>query len=144
MAGPLSIGRPIVAEWALTAEIRVPNGSIGIGGRDTSLGDCVSRSSTVLSPVSCAAVAVAAVGCNRRGENNVKAPDSRRPGRRRTPEELAQDHEDALRWRSKLRAEAGSAPHIAAPPPTISKAKSQLSRFAVAIARAEFGRFYFK
>src|SRR5215471_4537059 len=40
--------------------------------------------------------------------NIVKPRDSRRPSRRRTPEELAQDREDALRWRAKLRAEAGS------------------------------------
>jgi len=77
--------------------------------------------------------------------NIVKAHDSRRPSRRRTPEELAQDHEDALRWRTKLRAEAGSltaetsAATIATP-----KSRSERSRFAAAIARAEFGRFYFK
>jgi hypothetical protein len=82
--------------------------------------------------------------------NIVKARDNRRPSRRRTPEELAQDREDALRWRAKLRAEAGSptaetsvaskaTPTIATP-----KARSERSRFAAAIARAEFGRFYFK
>jgi hypothetical protein len=73
----------------------------------------------------------------------VKARDSRRPSRRRTPEELAQDREDALRWRAKLRVEAGSRetsePTIATP-----KTRSERSRFAAAIARAEFGRFYFK
>jgi hypothetical protein len=77
--------------------------------------------------------------------NIVKACDSRRPGRRRTLEELAQDHEDALRWRAKLRAEAvGSAPEIAAPTAATPKTRSERSRFAAAIARAEFGRFYFK
>jgi hypothetical protein len=70
----------------------------------------------------------------------MKARDSRRPSRRRTPEELAQDHEDALRWRTKLRAGAGS-PETS---PTIAKTRSERSRFAAAIARAEFGRFYFK
>ena len=71
----------------------------------------------------------------------MKARDSRRPSRRRTPEELAQDHEDALRWRAKLRAEAGSP---SAPTIATSKTRSERSRFAAAIARAEFGRFYFK
>jgi hypothetical protein len=75
--------------------------------------------------------------------NIVKARDSRRPSRRRTPEELAQDHEGALRWRARLRAGAvSSAPEIAAP--TAPKTRSERSRFAAAIARAEFGRFYFK
>ena len=73
----------------------------------------------------------------------MKARESRRPNGRRTPEELAQDHEDALRWRAKLRAEAGS-PETSAPTITTSKTKSERSRFAAAIARAEFGRFYFK
>jgi hypothetical protein len=76
---------------------------------------------------------------------NVKAPDSRRPSRRRTPEELAQDHEDALRWRAKLRAEAGGlTAETSAPSEATPKARSERSRFAAAIARAEFGRFYFK
>jgi hypothetical protein len=75
--------------------------------------------------------------------NNVKTRDSRRPSRRRTPEELAQDHEDALRWRTKLRSEVGS-PETSAPAIATSKTKSERSRFAAAIARAEFGRFYFK
>jgi hypothetical protein len=77
--------------------------------------------------------------------NIVKARDSRRPSRRRTPEELAQDHEHALRWRAKLRAEVGSlTPEIAEPPAVAPKPRSERSRFAAAIARAEFGRFYFK
>jgi hypothetical protein len=75
----------------------------------------------------------------------VKARDSRRPGRRRTPEELAQDHEQALRWRAKLRDETGSVtPETSAPTLTTSRTKSERTRFAAAIARAEFGRFYFK
>jgi hypothetical protein len=75
--------------------------------------------------------------------NIVKTRDSRRPGRRRTPEELAQDHEDALRSRAKLRSEVGSVtPETSTP--TIAKTRSERSRFAAAIARAEFGRFYFK
>ena len=77
----------------------------------------------------------------------MKAPDSRRPSRRRTPEELAQDHEDALRWRAKLRAEAGSlTAETSALSATAPKERrgSERSRFAAAIARAEFGRFYFK
>jgi hypothetical protein len=74
----------------------------------------------------------------------VKAPDSRRPSRRRTPEELAQDHEDALRWRAKLRAEAGLTAETPAPAIATPKTRSERSRFAAAIARAEFGRFYFK
>jgi hypothetical protein len=74
--------------------------------------------------------------------NIVKARDSRRPSRRRTPEELAQDHEDALRWRTKLRAEARSL--IAETSAATAKSRSERSRFAAAIARAEFGRFYFK
>jgi hypothetical protein len=79
--------------------------------------------------------------------NIVKARDSRRPGGRRTPEELGQDHEDALRWRAKLRAgAAGPISEIAKPPAAVSPARSgsERSRFAAAIARAEFGRFYFK
>ena len=73
----------------------------------------------------------------------MKARDSRRPSRRRTPEELAQDREDALRWRAKLRVEAGS-PETSDPTITTPKIRSERSRFAAAIARAEFGRFYFK
>jgi len=62
--------------------------------------------------------------------------------RRRTSEELAREHEQALLWRATLRAEpAGLAAEISAAP---SKARSERSRFAAAIARAEFGRFYFK
>jgi hypothetical protein len=77
--------------------------------------------------------------------NIVKARDSRRPSRRRTPEELAQGHEDALRWRAKLRAEACSpTPDTSAVTIAPPKARSERSRFAAAIARAEFGRFYFK
>src|SRR6476620_7713717 len=78
-----------------------------------------------------AAAVVAAVGCNRRGENNVKARDSRRPSRRRTPEELAQDHEDALRWRAKLRAGAGSLTAERSPSATAPKERrgSERSRF---------------
>jgi hypothetical protein len=77
--------------------------------------------------------------------NIVKARDSRRPGRRRTPEELSQDHEDALRWRANLRSEAGSlTAKTSEPPAANSKVRSERSRFAAAIARAEFGRFYFK
>jgi len=94
----------------------------------------------------------AAVGHSRRGEENVKARDNRRPMRRRTPEELAREHEEALRARARLRAEAnGDSPDVeiaerSAPPGAASKVreKSQRSRFAAAIARAEFGRFYFK
>ena len=75
----------------------------------------------------------------------MKAPDSRRPSVRRTPEELAQDYEDALQCRARLRAEAaGSGAEIAEPPVATSKTRSERSRFAAAIARAEFGRFYFK
>jgi hypothetical protein len=77
--------------------------------------------------------------------NIVKARDSRRPGRRRTPEELGQDHEDALRWRAKLRSEPGSlTAKTSAPTIATSKARPERFRFAAAIARAEFGRFYFK
>jgi hypothetical protein len=64
--------------------------------------------------------------------------------RRRTPEELAREHEEALRWRATLRAEPAV---IAAEAfATLPKAqeKSERARFAAAIARAEFGRFYFK
>jgi hypothetical protein len=75
--------------------------------------------------------------------NIVKARESRRPSRRRTPEELAQDREDALRWRAKLRAQVGS-PETSEPTITTPKTRSERSRFATAIARAEFGRFYFK
>jgi hypothetical protein len=75
----------------------------------------------------------------------VKAYESRRPSRWRTPEELAQEHGDALRWRAELRAEATSGSEETSPPPiATSKARSERSRFAAAIARAEFGRFYFK
>jgi hypothetical protein len=89
----------------------------------------------------------AAVGHSRRGEENVKARDNRRPGRRRTPEEIVREHEEALRSRARLRAEAsGLAAEAPAPPALASKlrARSERSRFAAAIARAEFGRFYFK
>ncbi len=95
-----------------------------------------------------AAAIVAAVGCNRRGEERVKARDIRRPLRRRTPEELAREHEDALRWRARLRAEeAGEVipAEISAPPAAAdARERSGRSRFAAAITRAEFGRFYFK
>jgi hypothetical protein len=77
----------------------------------------------------------------------VKARDNRRPGRRRTPEEIVREHEEALRSRARLRAEAsGLAPETSAPPAVASKPRqrSERSRFAAAIARAEFGRFYFK
>jgi hypothetical protein len=81
----------------------------------------------------------------------VKARDNRRPMRRRTPEELAREHEEALRARARLRAEAnGDGPdaemaEIPAPPAAAQvRQKSERSRFAAAIARAEFGRFYFK
>lgn len=74
----------------------------------------------------------------------MKAPESRRPSRRRTPEERAQDHEHALRWRAKLRAEVGLTAETRAPALATSKTRSERSRFAAAIARAEFGRFYFK
>jgi hypothetical protein len=80
-------------------------------------------------------------------EKEVKARDNRRPMRRRTPEELAKEHEDALRWRAILRAAAaGQAVGTSAPPAAASKARerSERSRFAAAITRAEFGRFYFK
>jgi hypothetical protein len=44
-----------------------------------------------------------------------------------------------------LRAEAGSlTAGTSALPAATSKARSERSRFAAAIARAEFGRFYFK
>jgi hypothetical protein len=79
----------------------------------------------------------------------VKARDNRRPMRRHTPEELAREHKEALCARARLRAEAnGDGPdaEISAPPAAAAKVreKSQRSRFAAAIARAEFGRFYFK
>ena len=77
----------------------------------------------------------------------MKAPNNRRPGRRPTPEELARNHEEALRSRTRLRAEAnGLAVETSAPPaaPSKTRQKSERSRFATAIARAEFGRFYFK
>ena len=77
----------------------------------------------------------------------MKAHDNRRPGRRRALEELVREHEEALRWRTKLRAEANAlAAEISAQPAAVSKARlrSERSRFAAAIARAEFGRFYFK
>jgi hypothetical protein len=77
----------------------------------------------------------------------VKGRDNRRPSRRRTPEELARDHEEALHWRVRLRAEAnGLAVETSAPSaaPSKGRQKSERSRFAAAIARAEFGRFYFK
>ena len=72
----------------------------------------------------------------------MKARDNRRPVRRRTPQELANDHDDALRWRARLRAEAAGE----ATPAEISapRERSERSRFAAAITRAEFGRFYFK
>jgi len=78
----------------------------------------------------------------------VKARDNRRPGRRRTLEELARELEEAVHWRARLRAEAnadGADTQISAPPAAASKTRqSERSRFAAAIARAEFGRFYFK
>jgi hypothetical protein len=76
----------------------------------------------------------------------VKARDNgrflRRPERRRTPEELAREYEEALRWRARLRAEAAGEAVSAEASET--RERSERSRFAAAITRAEFGRFYFK
>lgn len=75
-------------------------------------------------------------------------------GRRRrapiklTPQELAWAREDALRWRAALRAErAGEVaepPGATAPDLPVAWEEEQRARFATAIARAEFGRFYHK
>jgi hypothetical protein len=73
----------------------------------------------------------------------MKAPN-RRPMRRRIPEELAREHEQALLWRATLRANADGPATETSAPPSKTRQKSERSRFAAAIARAEFGRFYFK
>jgi hypothetical protein len=68
----------------------------------------------------------------------------------RTPEEIARAHEDALWWRARLRAEvagevlAAIAPQPAPVPASAQREAAERARFATAIARAEFGRFYFK
>ena len=73
---------------------------------------------------------------------------------KRTPEELALAHADALRWRASLRDEPtggdidaeASAPIQPGEETPGSRASdaAERARFAAAIARAEFGRFYFK
>jgi hypothetical protein len=69
----------------------------------------------------------------------------RKPGEWRTPEQLAQAYEDALRcraeWRARKRNTAGSevpAPQVLQPPDELKRR----ANFASGIARAEFGRFY--
>jgi hypothetical protein len=88
---------------------------------------------------------------------SVKAPRDPRARRRRapikrTPQELAWARQDALRWRAALRAErngAGAAVVVAEPADPANEMQrdrdaEQRAHFAAAIARAEFGRFYFK
>jgi hypothetical protein len=66
-----------------------------------------------------------------------RRPHKRPPVRRPTPEQMAAAHEEALKWRDRWRAE------MAAPPQTKPKhAANGIARFAKALARAEFGRFY--
>jgi hypothetical protein len=89
----------------------------------------------------------------------VRSPqhESRRRPRvpiKRTPEELALAHADALRWRASLRDKpaggdidaAASAPMqpVEEAPGSRTADAAERARFAAAIARAEFGRFYFK
>ena len=86
----------------------------------------------------------------------MKAPKDSR-SRRRTPikltsQELAWAEEDALRWRASLRAERnGEVSNLAETAEPFDQAPhrpdldaEQRARFAAAIARAEFGRVYFK
>jgi hypothetical protein len=83
-------------------------------------------------------------------EEDVKSRDD---GRRRrtpiewlTPEQLAWAHENALRWRAEFRSgtalEPASAPPAAARPASAKDEARRRARFAAAVARAEFGRFY--
>ncbi len=83
----------------------------------------------------------------------MKAPKDLRSRRRRapikrTPQELAWARQDALRWRASLRAERNGEVEMAEPvdqAPNLPEFDAeQRARFAAAIARAEFGRFYFK
>jgi hypothetical protein len=83
----------------------------------------------------------------------VKAPRDPRARRRRapiklTPQELAWAREDAIRWRVALRAErnGGVAAQPAEPAKGMAEPRdaAERARFAAAIARAEFGRFYLK
>ena len=87
----------------------------------------------------------------------MKAPHHTRPRRprvfidRRAPERIAAAHADALVDRAVLRAQAlteftsgkvGAAPRREAMPSTGDDEVAQRALFAAAIARAEFGRFY--
>jgi len=98
-----------------------------------------------------AAAVPAAVGLPTDEEKDVKSQShhgSRRRGAavERTPEDLARAHADALWWRARLRAGATSevgAPPAAAPATApADRRTAERARFAAAIARAEFGRFY--
>ena len=83
--------------------------------------------------------------------DNHKGTRRRRAPIERTPEEVARAHEDALWWRARLRAEVKGeieppAPVPPAADPALTQAEREAAgraRFATAIARAEFGRFYF-
>src|SRR5690606_9704505 len=63
-----------------------------------------------------------------------------------TPEQSAADRAEALQWRARLReaAAAGPAPETPEPGerPRVESEARRRGRFAAAIARAEFGRFY--
>ena len=90
-------------------------------------------------------------------EKDVKSPNHNHSRRRRvlierTPEETARALEDARSWRAQLRAEAAGevGEAVACPPPAArpglepgEREAAERARFATAIARAEFGRFYF-
>jgi len=63
-----------------------------------------------------------------------------------TPEQLAWAHENALRWRAEFRSGAAletpsASPAAGRPAPALDEARRR-ARFAAAVARAEFGRFY--
>jgi hypothetical protein len=104
-----------------------------------------------------AAVAIAAAGL-KHGRKDVQFHDQRRLRRQlsvRSPEEIAEAYERALRWREDWRAEVAdrdggvSNRSVASPAPRPAKQKQgqdgkPSAQFAAAIARAELGRFYWK
>ena len=86
----------------------------------------------------------------------MQSHEHRRPPRRQgpaeplSPEQSAERHQRALLWREAWRAEVaarvnGVNGHAAPPPaPRPKPAAKSSARFASEIARAEFGRFYWK
>ena len=73
----------------------------------------------------------------------------RPPARRLTPEQIAALREEALKWRDAWRhelagerAELNGRPVLDDTPTRTARSENQAHRFAAAVTRAEFGRFY--